>query len=1154
MATLINVRDKALQTARYRRGATLVSLSAPAGAFIKPKNGAAVTPASIKITAIKNEVFTNAAVYKWEYALSTTPNTYTIVTSGGVAVTTSELTVTNTDIVTAIGTTGASEVYYKCTVSEAKLDTASSIFKIIYSKESDDPITINMTKTNVSVQCDQYGTPSTFAGTGTTITVTRGSTVLGYSSSGVAAANTFTVTTAADANRTLGGTANSTSTSYVLDDLTALATDQSSTIFTITVYDGNAIATNTFSRTLSYTKVKNGLVGSDGRRYYLLLNTLVLAKSSSSAAISGTHTPSSIVATGKVIIGSGNPTNYGYVTITDNTGVESSPSQYTQTYNIANNYTATSYTVKLYDTATKTNLLDSQTVPVVYTGTSGTSGTSAINLVLSNDNVSVPTASDGSSAVYTGTGTDIVVYEGSTQLTYDAGATPAQSTWKIASVNATNITAGSYATKTLQLNATALTLAAGTATLTYAVQSSAPYVVGQIVSLAGFSPTQTSGTVNNINSSFTVLTCTTTQLTFALTGSYTVTTLGTVSGSVNTTQTTAAATSMTADTASITYNISGVTAAATTFTISKTQSFKKLKAGSVGVDGKRAIILNAYQWATAAPSVPTQAFVYTWASGNISVYPTGWTAAAAAAPGNGYTLYQLNLTVSDSATTATTNVNWSASTLNIIGYRQDGTIGELSAYTKTAYITLTTATPPSTPAATTGATSLPAAVGAVSWTSASPGTVPDGSYVYISTGIYGPTSNQVIWAAPYLSYFKVGSLSAISASLGAVGVSNTGNIHSGTGVSDSKTYGDSKAGFFLGYDGTAYKMDVGSSTSYLRFDGSTVSATGINIYTADNQDILTLAGGQEWTTTANGYITLYSALSLKKTGITNAYDSWAYGKQFYSSGAAVSFQAKEAVNRQFEVGLKESVTPGQNATIDYGILLSTSGTVSACVGGVVQFTMATSYALTDQFLVAYDNKYVYYYINGILKYTHTTGVVASKSFVPKISFYTAQAYATAVKFQPWSGVGIQGAQGDQGVPGADSTVPGPTGPQGNAGEAGPAGTRAAVTWISATSYSEWTTSGAEAAANSYFTTNFAGKVLGDRATIYNSTTGKGETRTWNGTSWVPVSAYIDGNLLVSGSITSDALAGNIVTVGQRIVSSDGLFVIDLANKTISISV
>jgi hypothetical protein len=1169
MAALINARDKALQTARYRSGATQVTITATAGAFIKPKNGAAITPVSIKIKATPNYVFTAAATYSWQYAFSTAPDIYTTLTDGGTPVTTNEITLTGTTIAGLIGS--ASEIYYKCTVTEPKLDTASAVYKIIYSKESDDPITVNMTKTNVSIPCDQYGTPSSLAGTGTTITVSRGSTTLGYNKLGGALANTFTVTTNADANRTLGGTANSTTTSYVLDDLTAIeqTIDQTSTIFTVTVYDGNAVATNTFSRTLAYTKVKNGVVGADARRYYLQLNTVVLAKSSSAAAITGVHTPSSIIATGKVVAGSGLPQDYGFVTITNNAGTESGTSQVSRTHTVSNNDTATSYTVKLYDTATKTNLLDTQTVTVVYTGVSGTSGTSALSLILTNDNVSVPTDSAGDNANYTGTGTDILVYEGSTQLTYSAAAnTPG--TWKIDSVNASNITAGSYTTKTLQLTATAFTLASasGIATLTYSNQGSAPFATGQTITLSGFSPAQTSGTVNTVNSTFIVSTCNATRVTFALTGTYTVGTLGTVTGSVNTTLVAAAPSAITANVASITYTITGRTAADTAFTITKTQSLKKLKAGSVGVEGKRSIVVNAYKWLLSAVTAPDQAFTYNWASGVISAapgapgngYPTGWTSAAPAAPGNGYTLYQLNLTLTDSPTNTTTNANWSTSTQNIIGFRQDGTIGELSAFTRIAYITLTTATPPSTPVATTGATSLPAAVGGVSWTSASPGVVPDGNYVYISTGIYGATSNQIVWAAPYLSYFKVGSLSAISASLGVVGVSTTGNIHSGTGVSDSKAYGDNKAGFFLGYDGGgaggaggAYKMDVGSSTSYLRFDGTTVSATGINIYTADSQDILTLAGGQEWTIAANNTVTLYSALSLKKTGITNSYDAWAYGRQFYARGAAVSFQAKEAVNREFQVGLKDSVTPGQDTTIDYGILLTRTGTVAACVNSANQSTIANSYALTDQFLVAYDNKSVYYYINGVLKYTHTTGVVAGKSFVPKIAFFSAGAYATAVKFQPWGGVG------EQGPPGAASTVPGPPGPQGNTGDAGPVGQRAASQFFGAVSYPGWDST-AQAAANDWFERNFTGnsasrgKVIGDRATIFSSLTGKSETRNWDGSAWVAVNAYIDGNLLVSGSITSDALAGNIVTVGQRIVSSDGLFVIDLANKTISISV
>jgi hypothetical protein len=88
----------------------------------------------------------------------------------------------------------------------------------------------------------------------------------------------------------------------------------------------------------------------------------------------------------------------------------------------------------------------------------------------------------------------------------------------------------SSAASTATLTATAFTVSAGTATLTYAPQAVQPFLVGATITLAGFSPTQTSGTVNNVNTTFTVVTCTTTQVTFALTGTYTVLTLGTISG------------------------------------------------------------------------------------------------------------------------------------------------------------------------------------------------------------------------------------------------------------------------------------------------------------------------------------------------------------------------------------------------------------------------------------------------------------------------------------------------------------------------------------------------------------------------------------------------------------------------------------------------
>jgi hypothetical protein len=86
------------------------------------------------------------------------------------------------------------------------------------------------------------------------------------------------------------------------------------------------------------------------------------------------------------------------------------------------------------------------------------------------------------------------------------------------------------ASTTATLTATGLTVATGTATLTYATQVVAPFAIGSSITLAGFAPTVTSSPTNTVNATFTVLTCSTTQLTFALTGTYINSQLGTVAG------------------------------------------------------------------------------------------------------------------------------------------------------------------------------------------------------------------------------------------------------------------------------------------------------------------------------------------------------------------------------------------------------------------------------------------------------------------------------------------------------------------------------------------------------------------------------------------------------------------------------------------------
>jgi hypothetical protein len=91
------------------------------------------------------------------------------------------------------------------------------------------------------------------------------------------------------------------------------------------------------------------------------------------------------------------------------------------------------------------------------------------------------------------------------------------------------LTSHTSTASTATLTATGIIVSGGTATLTYVSQVVQPFLVGSTITLAGFSPSTTS-TPSTVNTTFTVVTCTTTQVTFALSGTYSVITLGTVSG------------------------------------------------------------------------------------------------------------------------------------------------------------------------------------------------------------------------------------------------------------------------------------------------------------------------------------------------------------------------------------------------------------------------------------------------------------------------------------------------------------------------------------------------------------------------------------------------------------------------------------------------
>ncbi len=319
-------------------------------------------------------------------------------------------------------------------------------------------------------------------------------------------------------------------------------------------------------------------------------------------------------------------------------------------------------------------------------------------------------------------------------------------------------------------------------------------------------------------------------------------TVGTTTGT-GTTYTVAGITAMSADTAKIVFVVTVRDASGNTIspTYGKEIVYNKLYKGATGTTGNKSVTINAFKWSNSGAGTITQAFTYTWSSGAVSAYPTGYTAAAPASPGTGYTLYQLNLIITDVNAATTTATNWSGATTNSIGYRQDGSIGVTGNSARVAYVVNTSSTVPG--AVTPGTGDVVPTSGAGTWSFSATSTLTAGQYMYQVDGILDSLTGNIAWGNPYLSNLKVGSLSALSADLGVVAISTTGSL-----ASTGKTYGGSTAGFFLGYSSAAYKFDVGDSDNYLRWDGTVLTATGIVIKDVAGTTIIAAGSGLDFAT------------------------------------------------------------------------------------------------------------------------------------------------------------------------------------------------------------------------------------------------------------------------------------------------------------------
>ena len=71
-------------------------------------------------------------------------------------------------------------------------------------------------------------------------------------------------------------------------------------------------------------------------------------------------------------------------------------------------------------------------------------------------------------------------------------------------------------------------------------------------------------------------------------------------------------------------------------------------------------------------------------------------------------------------------------------------------------------------------------------------------------------------------------------------------------------------------------------------------------------------------------------------------------------------------------------------------------------------------------------------------------------------------------------------------------------------------------WYAATTGTAWSDTEADAATP-------GANVVGDAVTLYNNSSGYSETRSWSGSAWTAVDQRLDGNLLVTESVTSPAI-------------------------------
>jgi len=299
---------------------------------------------------------------------------------------------------------------------------------------------------NHTFTASSTGVVSTYVGSGTNFYVYDGDQLLTYVTSGpVVSQYTIAIAVSNITAGTLSGTGTTTAT--IGDHNTFInAQNTASITYTITGYNRQNLPF-TIVKTQTFSKSKTGTAGADGTNAsfrWIYTSAPVVFKDSPDRVTNGAHTTVSIK--GKETV-AGVTSDWGYITVTgigydETEAVTATASSIGITLAPALGADESLYEVKLYDGATvaTATLIDTQTIPVVFKGASGASGTSPFTAVLSNEAHVFPASVTGVVSSYAGSGTNLYVYEGITALTY-VTTSPTAGQWTFTTTPA-NITVG----------------------------------------------------------------------------------------------------------------------------------------------------------------------------------------------------------------------------------------------------------------------------------------------------------------------------------------------------------------------------------------------------------------------------------------------------------------------------------------------------------------------------------------------------------------------------------------------------------------------------------------------------------------------------------------------------------------------------------------